>query len=128
MQAHYDLEIIRRQSIGKIEREIKPARSRLIASTPPRDIENRNPVHLAYSAADHRNFGTDLNWIGISGRPYTTKGRGDFTLSLHCGPLPSASQSFLESQLALDDSTLSREIVDEGFLRRRSLSAVPAPS
>ena len=24
MQAHYDLEIIRRQSIGKIEREIKP--------------------------------------------------------------------------------------------------------
>lgn len=24
MQAHYDLEIVRRQSIGKIEREIKP--------------------------------------------------------------------------------------------------------
>jgi len=24
MQAHYDLEIIRRKSIGKIEREIKP--------------------------------------------------------------------------------------------------------
>jgi addiction module HigA family antidote len=24
MQAHYDLEVIRRQSIGKIEREIKP--------------------------------------------------------------------------------------------------------